>query len=244
MGQFFLPNLAAVVAARVGERPAPSELWQDQLRGYLGYRDSGSFLISSAYVSGTGAFVDLYADKEQEITSSYATLGAVILRSILDSDATYFPSWARGHIDRCFAQSASSVLGRPVAAAIARDIMRFRWSAQLAWFLKSRQSTRYSASELEKSTSRRFQGYRKTTVKTAAKGVRHEQLFFRLLCFAQCGEPHATETCNDLTGFDRRFADVFGCSPRSYERSGTCDCYGVNNCETHLPASPEPVQHL
>ncbi|KAK8775931.1 hypothetical protein V5799_030723 [Amblyomma americanum] len=97
--------------------------------------------------------------------------------------------------------------------------MRFRWSAQLAWFLKSRHSTRYSTSEPENSTSKSSQGYSKTTVKTTGKGVRHEQLFFRLLCFTQCGEAHATETCNNLAGFDRRFASVFGCSPRSYERS-------------------------
>ncbi|XP_077508461.1 uncharacterized protein LOC144119795 [Amblyomma americanum] len=229
----FLPNLAAVAAAGVGEEePAPKEYWLPQLRGHVGYSGDGQFLISSTYVSGTGVFADVSADRSLQTTTRYATLGTLILRSIFDSDATYFPSWAHRYIDGCFASSASRALGQLVDRRLARAIMRSRWSGLLAKFLKARflgEAPIPEPEAAEQPTAER------SAVNRAS--ANNDKLFFRLLCFVECGEPDGRQLCNDMAALDRQFTEAFKCPWSDVERGGSCDCYGMNHCETHLPTA-------
>ncbi|XP_070384296.1 uncharacterized protein [Dermacentor albipictus] len=230
LGESFLSNLATVKAARVGETPAPAEYWRHQLSGHVGYRADGDFLISSAYLSDVGIYADTPADQELTAYLRYATLGALILRAIFESDATkYFPSWAREYIVECFARSASSVLGQHVTPRLARAIVRFRWSAQLAWFLKAR--------HLGENTTGPGDGRKKAQSATKAlnKNSSLKKLFYQLVCFAECGDLDAKELCNDLAGFDRHFAPTFRCPKKAAEHLGECDCPGLNHCDTYLP---------
>ncbi|KAL1421957.1 hypothetical protein MTO96_003949 [Rhipicephalus appendiculatus] len=232
LGGSFLSNLAQVSAARVGERPAPVEYWQYQLKGHVGYRADGNFLISSAYLSDVGIYVAVNADPEMTAYLRYATLGTLILRSIFDSDATkFFPSWAHEYIKKCFAQSASFVLGQPVSTRLAPAFMRFRWSAQLAWFLKSRQlgendTVPTDDEDVEKPGS---------TTNLQSRTSVLKKLFFRIVCFTECGDTDARELCDDFAGFDRHFARVFHCPKKTAKRFGECDCLGLNRCQTYLP---------
>ncbi|KAK8777769.1 hypothetical protein V5799_020889 [Amblyomma americanum] len=271
LGPEFLPNLAAVTAAGVGEEePAPKEYWLPQLRGHVGYSGDGQFLISSTYVSGTGVFADVSADRSLQTSANigliqravlfsirryvytgmtketsrrlqdyapyfatrYATIGTLILRSIFDSDATYFPSWAHRYIDGCFASSASRALGQLVDRRLARAIMRSRWSALLAKFLKARflgEAPIPVPEAAEQATAER------SAVNRAS--ANNDKLFFRLLCFVECGEPDGRQLCNDMAALDRQFTEAFKCPWSDVERGGSCDCYGMNHCETHLPTA-------
>ncbi|KAH7959895.1 hypothetical protein HPB49_014766 [Dermacentor silvarum] len=236
LGPRFLPNVAAVAAAKVGlEEPVPEDHWAPQLRGHAGFHNDGNFLISSAYLSGTDIFADISLDRRIRTTIRYATLGALILRSIFNSDAEYSPPWARGYIDQCFAGSASSVLGRPVDHRLARRIIRSRWSAQLALFLKNRrleEDVQQLRAEAEMQTS-------KSTYSTNRTSAPDDKLFYRLLCFVECGDGDGRDICNDMVGSDQRFPETFKCQGRIAEWRGKCECYGLDHCETHLPASLE-----
>ncbi|KAL1479781.1 hypothetical protein MTO96_051585 [Rhipicephalus appendiculatus] len=235
LGPDFLPNIATVAAARVGEgETVPDDYWLPQLRGHIGYHVDGNFLVSSTYLSRTSIFAHASLDHKVQRSARYATMGALILRSIFDSDAKYFPPWARRYVDLCFAASASSVLGRPVEPQRAKRFVRARWSAQLAWLLKSRRVVE-EASENKQAASA---APHKVTREAAAdqKFVQH-RLFFRILCFLECGEPDGEDVCNDMVRSDRRFLEAFHCDAGSAEWPGSCDCRGMDRCETHFPAS-------
>lgn len=203
-----------------------------QQKGHLGYRKDGSFLISTAYVSSTGIY-GFHRDRSVQAAKMYAALGTAILQAIFDSDAVYFPSWARAHTDSCYARSASSVLGRPVDVRLAKPLMGFRWSTQLAYYLKTRTLTRDVT------------GGQKQAAEAAATDQSADSadpLFFFLLCFAHCGEQHGSQLCNDLAGTHPQFAEAYDCPKRTPERAGRCDCYGLNQCATHLPVAEPPTR--
>ncbi|XP_065309448.1 streptococcal hemagglutinin-like isoform X2 [Dermacentor albipictus] len=234
LGPHFLPNIAAVAAARVGEEETvPEDYWLPQLRGHVGYRADANFLVSSAYLSGSSVFAYFSMDRKTQTMTQYATLGTLILRSIFDSDAGYFPTWARGYINRCFAASASAVLGRPVDQTQAKKFMRTRWSAQLAWLLVTRRLAEEASHEEEAASA----ASHRVTRDAVDRKFGLDRLFFRLLCFVQCGEPDGREVCNDMARCDRRFAEAFHCDTGSAEWPGSCDCYGMNRCKTHFPVN-------
>ncbi|KAL1424919.1 hypothetical protein MTO96_019781 [Rhipicephalus appendiculatus] len=156
----------------------------------------------------------------------YATLGLLILRSIFDSDATYAPSWAQGYIERCFTGSASSVLGRPIDARLSRPVMSSRWSAPLLLLVK----TRRLEEDVRQQTPKTTYSANETSL------VNVDKLFYRLLCFVQCGDPYGRDMCNDMAGTDLRFPEAFQCRGRLAERRHKCECHGMGHCETHLPA--------
>ncbi|KAL3218813.1 hypothetical protein MRX96_031350 [Rhipicephalus microplus] len=231
LGGSFLFNLAQVAAARVGEKPAAVEFLEYQLKGHVGYTGDRNFLISSAYLSNVGVYVTVTTDPEMTTYLRYATLGTLILRSIFDSDATkYFPNWAQEYIKECFAQSASSVLDQPVSTRLATAVMRFRWSAQLSWFLKSRRLGENDNVTNDENSEK----LDSATTPQSGTSV-FKKLFFRIVCFTVCGDTDARELCDDLAGFDRHFARVFHCPKKTATRNGECTCPGFNRCRTYLP---------
>ncbi|XP_077527862.1 uncharacterized protein LOC144139370 [Haemaphysalis longicornis] len=254
LGPAFLPNLAAVTAANVGDGPVSSDEWLPQVTGLLGYRNDEHFVISTAYVSGTGIFADFSRDGTLRTYIAYATLGSAILRAIFDRDVAFFVPWQQEYIKKCFVNSSSAVLGRPVDDRLAMAVMRFRWSWQLSWLLKTLRVAGTRAERLRGGTeatadkSWHAEGDLKADVPTVKDEssymgqmtfLNYEKLFFRVLCFTQCGEANSAELCDDAAGFDRRFAEAFQCPARTLNRLGRCECIRMNHCQTHLP----PPEH-
>ncbi|KAL3204943.1 hypothetical protein MRX96_041072 [Rhipicephalus microplus] len=219
IGDTFLPNLALMIASRVG-RVDHAALRKSllQLRGHFGF-DGDDFVVATAFVSRA----TIYSRFTREDTR-YATVGVRLLRKLFESQSDYDPPWSANYVNHCFAASVASTLGRsPVAAASSsgsnrggdvKPFMGSRWSVQLAWRM-AHSSPSFKQSAIANSSSK------------------FARLFFRLAFFARCGESDARDECNDFARFAPELAAAYECPGK---RKGVCEeCTAAGRCESHLP---------
>lgn len=212
----FLPNVVRLIASRVGRvNDTVQQASLLQFRSHLGFHGA-DFVVGTAFVHRTS----LYSPFARQDTR-YATLTVRILRSLFESEAEYDPSWAASYVNQCFAAAVASTIGRlPLVEqdgdhsnyssdAAVKPFMGSRWAVQLAWHMDPLR---------ESSENRSF-----------------ARLFFRIACFASCGDKRGRYEWNDFANFAPEFAEAYRCSGK---RRGLCDsCSAMNRCETYLPQS-------